>query len=53
MVHFQLKINLKYIHPGISWGKGDLYYANGEQYEGEWHKDKAHGIGILRYMQGA
>lgn len=29
-------------------GKGNYYFSNGDQWEGEWFHDRQHGKGILK-----
>lgn len=32
-------------------GEGSYYYANGNEYTGQWHMDRKHGYGIYKYKQ--
>ena len=32
-------------------GKGNYYYANGNEYLGSWHLDRKHGYGTYKYKQ--
>ena len=34
-------------------GKGRLIHSDGDVYEGEWLNDKANGIGVYTYHNGA
>ena len=29
-----------------------MKYANGDQYDGNWHKGKKHGFGVYEYSNG-